>query len=64
MSKINPEEVEKLLKYGAYAFMDEEDKDTESNSLKIEDILKGRDKKTHKPHAKPAYTLQKTTFNV
>lgn len=43
---------------------EDEDKDTESNSLKIEDILKGRDKKHHKPHVKPAYTLQKTTFNV
>jgi len=27
VTKINPEEVEKLLKYGVYAFMDEEEND-------------------------------------
>jgi chromodomain-helicase-DNA-binding protein 7 len=67
VSKINPEEVEKLLKYGAYAFMEEEETDEQknANNIKIEDILKGRDKKHHHKHEKKqAYTLQKTTFNV
>jgi len=47
VTKINPEEVEKLLKYGAYAFMEDEENDEERNAtnIKIEDILKGRDKK-------------------
>ena len=56
VTKINPEEVEKLLKYGVYAFMDEEENDDQknANNIKIEDILKGRDKK--KPN-KQAYTF-------
>jgi hypothetical protein len=63
LAKINPEEVEKLLKYGAYAFMDEEENEAEkeAKNIKIEDILKGRDKKKT---TKQAYTLQKTSFNV
>ena len=66
MDKVNPEEVEKLLKFGAYAFLNNEDDedDTTGNQsgLKIEDILKG--KKEKKPKEKKGYTLQKTTFNA
>ena len=63
MDKVNPEEVEKLLKYGAYAFLeDEEDPElANQSSMKIEDILKGKKEKKGK---EKAYTLQKSTFNV
>lgn len=54
--------MEKLLKFGAYAFMDEDENEAEKaeKNIKIEDILKGRDKKKDKK----AYTLQRTTFNA
>ena len=68
MNKINPEEVEKLLKYGAYAFLDDDPeensqdtKDTAATSMKIEDILKNKKDKSGK---KKSYTLQKSTFTV
>ena len=67
MDKVNPEEVEKLLKFGAYAFLNNEDADDDDNanqsSLKIEDILKGKKEKKDKGKNK-GYTLQKTTFNA
>lgn len=56
MDKVNPEEVEKLLKFGAYAFLDDEQDDELANqsSLKIEDILKGN---KNKKGNKKSYTL-------
>lgn len=62
IERMNPEEIENLLKHGAFAFLEEND-DTNQQQLintKIEDILanKGRDKK------KKGYQLQKTTFIV
>lgn len=50
--KASPEEIENLLKFGAFAFFDNEEDDEGANiaTMKIEDILasKGRDKKTSK----------------
>lgn len=68
MNKINPEEVERLLKYGAYAFLEEElqnsqdAEQTAANSMKIDDILKN--KKERGPKKGKSYTLQKSTFTV
>ena len=70
MNKINPEEVERLLKFGAYAFLDEEMMDDNSqdaekqaaNSMKIEDILKNKKEKGSKKSK--SYTLQKSKFTV
>ena len=70
LNKINPEEIEKLLKYGAYAFLDDdgedensqENKDDKSTSMKIEDILKNKKDKSSKKNK--GYTLQKTKFTV
>ena len=60
MDKVNPEEVEKLLKFGAYAFLNNEDADDDDganqSSLKIEDILKGKKEKKDKGKSK-GYTL-------
>jgi len=65
--KASPEEIENLLRYGAFAFLDnglggDGDEDGDNNiNMKIEDILanKGKDKKSKKGH-----TVQKSTFNV
>lgn len=71
MTKINPEEVERLLKYGAYAFLDDgddEEADADENaakSMKIDDILKNKkDKTSSKKGGNKSYTLQKTTFTT
>ena len=61
--KATPEEIENLLRYGAFAFLENDDEETQKmNSMKIEDILqsKGREKKG----SKKGHTLQKSTFNV
>lgn len=58
-NKVDPAEVEKLLKYGAYAFLDEEQGEGSENAantaVKIEDILKNKGEKKG---------VQKTSFNV
>ena len=46
MNKVDPAEVEKLLKYGVYAFLDNDDENSEQNTnntdIKLEDILKNK----------------------
>lgn len=65
--KASPEEIENLLRFGAFAFLDnDEDEEKDSNiNMKIEDILanKGKDKK-EKKGSKKGYQLQKSTFNI
>jgi hypothetical protein len=59
LNKVDPSEVEKLLKYGVYAFLDEEEGSENaqnSNAIKIEDILKNKGGKRG--------GIQKTSFNV
>lgn len=65
--KASPEEIENLLRYGAFAFLgqdqeEEEDEDGSKTHMKIEDILanKGKDKKA----GKKGHTVHKSSFNV
>jgi len=70
LNKMNPEEIEKLLKYGVFAFLDHEidggdsqdPKDDQATSMKIEDILKNKKDKGGKKSK--SYTLQKTKFTM
>ncbi len=61
--KASPEEIENLLKFGAFAFLDNDD-DEENNikNMKIEDILasKGREKKP----SKKGHQILKSSFNT
>ena len=60
--KASPEEIENLLRFGAFAFLQDDDEEQQNlNNMKIEDILanKGKEKKPKK-----GYTVQKSTFNV
>lgn len=51
-----------MLRYGAYAFLDEEGECTTQQNCKIDDILKRTSKNDKK--VRSAYTLQKSSFNV
>jgi predicted MPP superfamily phosphohydrolase len=46
LNKVDPSEVERLLKYGVYAFLDNDDENSEQNAnntdIKLEDILKNK----------------------
>jgi hypothetical protein len=75
LSKMAPQEIENLLKYGAYAFLDPDGNDDEDDNkdtgIKIEEILKSRgkssgrkDKKEDKKKKSGEYSLQRTTFNI
>lgn len=62
--KINPKEIENLLKYGAYAFLEDGSGENIANTH-IEDILsKNNNKNKEYKMTKGLYTLQKSTFNV
>jgi hypothetical protein len=62
--KINPKEIENLLKYGAYAFLEDGSGENIANTH-IEDILsKNNNKNKEYKITKGLYTLQKSTFNV
>jgi hypothetical protein len=62
--KINPKEIENLLKYGAYAFLEDGSGENIANTH-IEDILsKSSNKSKEYKMTKGLYTLQKSTFNV
>ena len=62
--KINPKEIENLLKYGAYAFLDDGSGENIANTH-IEDILsKNTSKQREYKMTKGLYTLQKSSFNV
>jgi hypothetical protein len=60
--KINPKEIENLLKYGAYAFLDDGSGENIANTH-IEEILSKNQTREYKA-TKGLYTLQKSTFNV
>jgi chromodomain-helicase-DNA-binding protein 7 len=62
--KIDPKEIEYLLKYGAYAFLEEGSGDN-LNNTHIDDILakNSKDQKEYKM-TKGLYTLQKSKFDV
>ena len=62
--KVSPEDIEQLLKQGAFACLDEDRDTDDENSLKmnIDDILMSRGKK--KDHKKGGHHLFKSTFNV
>ena len=58
VAKVDPSEVEKLLKYGVYAFLDDdmqENSADQQNNVAIEDILKNKTKSKQNK-------IQKTTF--
>lgn len=62
--KVNPKEIENLLKYGAYAFLDEDDNNP--HNVKIDDILSSK-KKADSKHNKTSngqHTKHKSVFNV
>lgn len=62
--KINPKEIENLLKHGAYAFL-EEDEEHNPKSMMIEEILSGKHgRKSNNNENKKNYTLQKSQFNI
>jgi hypothetical protein len=62
--KINPKEIENLLKYGAYAFLEDGSGENIANTH-IEDILsKNSGKSREYKVTKGIYTLQKSQFNV
>lgn len=62
--KINPKEIENLLKYGAYAFLDDGSGENIADTH-IDDILakSSKDQREYKM-TKGMYTLQKSKFNV
>jgi len=62
--KQDSKEIEKLLKFGAYAILDEEDAiEQHYNNMDIDDILKVGKRKDIL-YSKGQYTLQKSTFNA
>ena len=74
LAKMAPQEIENLLKYGAYAFLDpdgDDEDEAKDTGIKIEEILKSRgkssgrkDKKDEKKKKSGEYSLQRTTFNI
>jgi hypothetical protein len=62
--KINPKEIENLLKYGAYAFLEEGSGDNIANTHIDEILSKNSGKSLEYKMTKGLYTLQKSTFNV
>lgn len=62
--KINPKEIENLLKYGAYAFLEEGSGDNVANTHIDEILSKNSGKSREYKMTKGLYTLQKSTFNV
>lgn len=63
--KQDSKEIENLLKYGAYAFLDNEGKgdDEDIKNKDIDEIL-ATGKKKEFSYNKGVYTLQKSTFNA
>ena len=56
--KINPKEIENLLKYGAYAFLDDDGSGENIASTHIDDILsKNTSKQRENKMTKGLYTL-------
>lgn len=71
LNKISPQEVENLLKFGAYAFLgDEMDEEEEGNdkkkSVMIDDILKNKKevKKKEKGKKSGEHSIQRTAFKI
>ena len=64
--KQDSKEIENLLKYGAYAFMDQEGEGENVQNLKNKDIdeILATGKKKEFQYNKGVYTLQKSTFNA
>ena len=64
--KQDSKEIENLLKYGAYAFMDGGDDEAAAASLKNKDIdeILATGKKKEFTYNKGVYTLQKSTFDA
>ncbi len=62
--KQDSKEIENLLKYGAYAFIDNEGEDDQINFNKDIDEILATGKKKEFTYSKGIYTLQKSTFNA
>jgi hypothetical protein len=62
--KQDSKEIENLLKYGAYAFMDNEDEGGVDMKNKDIDEILATGKKKEFTYSKGVYTLQKYTFNA
>lgn len=64
--KQDSKEIENLLKYGAYAFMDQDGEGDNAQNMKNKDIdeILATGKKKEFQYNKGVYTLQKSTFNA